>query len=123
RASRGRRVLVHMITISERALARLDTMASGNGLDGILLAIRWDRGDADNVRGPDGSTTWMRTPPRGWQVDVFGDSQEVLSKWPAVKRSGRGLFVQPWLLPNPPFLGGVIDLENDNIVFKANQPE
>jgi hypothetical protein len=112
-----------MITITDRALTRLDTMASGNGLDGILLAIRWDRGDADNVRGPDGKTTWIRTPSRGWQVDVFGDSVAVLSKWPELQRFGSRVFAQPWLLPNPPFPGGLIDLEDDNIVFKANQPE
>jgi hypothetical protein len=109
-----------MITISDRALARLDTMVSGNGLDGILLAIRWDRGDADNVRAHDGNTTWIRTPPRGWQIDVFGDSLEVLSKWPELQGFGPRVFVQPWLLPNPPFPGGVIDLEEENIVFKAN---
>jgi hypothetical protein len=109
-----------MISITAEALARLDTLSSAEGSEGILLAIRWDRGDADNLRGPDGKSTWIHTPPRGWQVDVFGDSVEVLSKRPELQRFGRRVFVQPWLLTNPPFPGGVIDLEDDNIVFKAS---
>lgn len=109
-----------MISITARALARLDTLPSAEGSEGRVLQIRWDRGDADNLRGPDGKNTWIHTPPRGWQVDVFGESLEVLSKRPELQRFGHCVFVQPWLLPNPPFPGGVIDIEDDTVVFKAN---
>lgn len=109
-----------MINITAAALARLDTLLGDEGGDGLVLQIQWDRGDADNLRGPDGKTTWIHTPPRGWQVDVFGESRELLSKRPELQRLGHRVFVQPWLLPNPPFPGGVIDIEDDDIVFKAN---
>jgi hypothetical protein len=108
-----------MISITATALARLDTPQNAEDSDGLLLQIRWDPGDADNLRGTDGKNTWIHTPPRGWQVDVFGESLEALSNRPRLQHFGHRVFVQAWPFPNPPFPGGVIDIEGGAIVFKS----
>jgi hypothetical protein len=85
-----------------------------------VICIRWDRGDVDNFRSEDGDTTWQRTPPRGWQLDVFGDLAENLARRPELQELAPRIFVQPWLLPTPRFAGGVIDAEGGDLVFRPD---
>jgi hypothetical protein len=85
-----------------------------------LICIRWDQGEVDNHRGPNGETVWERTPPRGWSVDAFGDLTELLAQRTDVLRLGPRIFVQPWLLPTPAFPGGEIDVEEGDLVFRPH---
>ena len=95
-----------MITLTERALDQLTRLHPAEDGTGWLIQIRWDRGDVEKVSEPNGEVTWKRESPQRWRADLFGESLDVLSSNPHLERPVSGVFVQPWLLPNPSFPGG-----------------
>lgn len=109
-----------MVTITTDAREWLEAHQPSESEHAWLLDISWDRGDADHVRDAEGQWNWQRTPPRGWVVDIFGASIDALAAQLQLERHGPRLFVQPWLLPSPAFPDGVIDLDGDSLVFRAN---
>jgi hypothetical protein len=88
-----------------------------------VICITWHRGDVDERRAANGEITWQRTPPHGWQLEVFGDLAGNLAGRPELQQLAPRIFVQPWLLPNPPFPGGVIDAEGGHLVFRPDAGE
>ena len=109
-----------MITLTERARDQLTRQHPATPGMAWLVQIRWDRGDVDKIAGPSGEVTWKRDPPRGWCVDLFGDTLESLVARPQLERPAPGVFVQPWVLPSPPFPGGEIDVEGGDLIFRPD---
>jgi hypothetical protein len=107
-----------MITLTERALDQLTRQHPAEDGAGWLIQIRWDRGDVEKVSNPSGEVTWRRESPQRWRIDLFGESLDVLSSNPHLEQPAPRVFVQPWLLPNPPFPGGEIDVEANELVFR-----
>jgi hypothetical protein len=108
-----------MVTLTTRALERLTDHSPGDGM-GWLLSISWDRGDVDKVVAPNGEVSWNRGEPRGWRVDLFGDTLELLTTRTELERRAPRVFVQPWLLPSPSFPGGEVDVDGSELVFRPN---
>jgi hypothetical protein len=109
-----------MVTLTQRAQDRLTSHAPAAAGMAWVIHIRWDRGDVEKVSDSTGEVTWKREPPRGWCVDLFGDALESLAMQPQLERPAPGIFVQPWLLPNPTFPSGEIDVEGDQLIFRAH---
>jgi hypothetical protein len=85
-----------------------------------VIQISWVRGDVEKVVDRNGEVSWKREAPRGWCADLFGDTLESLASQPQLERHAPLVFVQPWLLPDPPFPGGEIDIEAGELIFRPN---
>jgi hypothetical protein len=107
-----------MLTLTASARERLtDHQPEEEGMAWVIH-IGWERGDVEKVARPDGEVSWKREPPRGWQVALFTDTIESLAAQPQLERHAPRIFVQPWLLPNPQFPGGEIDVEGGDLIFR-----
>jgi len=109
-----------MVTLTQRAQDRLTRQAPAATGMAWVIHIRWDRGDVEKVSDPIGAVTWKRELPRGWCVDLFSDALETLAVQPQLEQPVPGVFVQSWLLPNPPFPSGEIDVEGGQLIFRAH---
>jgi hypothetical protein len=110
--------LGRMITLSERAVDQLTRRHPAKVGTGWLIQILWDRGDVEKIATATGEVTWRRQSTQRWRADLFGESLDILSSNPYLERPVPGVFVQPWLLPNPPFPGGEVDVEANELVFR-----
>ena len=79
------------------------------------LRIHWRKGDADNLRAPDGASVWVRKPDRGWGVGLTN-----WPRWPdGVPDFGEALLPGVRLLVTAPgdriFPGGEIVVEEGKL--------
>jgi hypothetical protein len=107
-----------MITLTQRALDRLSRHDLASRGMAWLLSISWDRGDVEKVVSETGEVSWVRAPSKGWCVDMFADDASDLAGRSSLVQPSPGVFVQPWLLPDPPFPGGEIDDEDGRLVLR-----
>jgi hypothetical protein len=107
-----------MITITDRATQHLYDQRHPNHPMAWVLVIRWDRGDVDNHRNADGSAKWVRTPSRGWTLDTCNHPKEKLEE--TAQLLAQGIYAEVIGLFGPTFPGGVIDLESNELTFRAN---
>jgi hypothetical protein len=108
-----------MITLTTSVQEKLADRSPGDGM-AWLINIHWDRGDVEKVVERDGLVTFKRQAVPHWRVDLFGDRLETLAAHPHLERHAPLIFVQPWLLPNPRFPGGEVDVEDGSLVFRAS---
>lgn len=83
------------------------------------VVIRWDRGQAENWRGENGSSLWHRSAPSGWTVALLSYARELVpgDLW---NQAGEELIPGVRMLVKSDFPGGTIDADGERLVLRTN---
>lgn len=70
-----------MIRFSLKAIDHIRAAMVPTSEMSYYIRIYWDDGDIDNHRSPKGKNVWVKTPSRGWNIDLSpyhrDDAQEL----------------------------------------------